>query len=127
MLFMIAGSSGRIEAVSARDHGLRPLCPKLRLMHTRTKRPGWSRQGSIGRAITAGQRPRRPPTPPRPLRTILTSSELPENGQTNFLKFLALRYSDSNAPSMSFGPGCPSPSRGIQALDPSELCYVSDC
>jgi len=30
MLFMIAGSFGRIRAETARDHALRPLCLKLK-------------------------------------------------------------------------------------------------
>jgi hypothetical protein len=97
---MIAGSSGRIAARTARDHALRPLSPDLRLGHDGHDGHdgmGWARPGG-GSPAAAGERPlrplppRRPLPPPCPPRTILASSEPPENGQAAFLEFLALAY-----------------------------------
>ena len=63
-------------------------------------------QGSSGRLTTAGERPRRPPVPPCLLRMILASSDAPQDGQTDFLKLLALRPGSSDVASMSFADGC---------------------
>jgi len=49
---------------------------------------------------TASERPRRSPVPPCPLRTTVTSTHPPEDGQTGFLKFLALSSSDMSAAAM---------------------------
>ena len=57
-------------------------------------------QGSSGRLTTAGERPRRPPVPPCWLRMILASSDAPQDGQTDFLKLLALRRGDNGATSL---------------------------
>jgi hypothetical protein len=48
-------------------------------------------QGAAAAALPQpAERLRRSPMPPCPLRMILTSNNPPENGQTGFLKFLAL-------------------------------------
>ena len=51
-------------------------------------------RGSGGRFIAAGEYPAPlAPVPPCPLRTTLAGNDLPENGKTSPLKFLAFRKS----------------------------------
>src|SRR5690242_15214367 len=91
---MIVNSSGQIAPKTVHDHGPCPICPNLRSGHNGISRVVMTSQGSGGPAVSQPASSRAAhPVPPCPPRTILTSNDPPENGKTDFLKFLVLRCS----------------------------------